>query len=338
MVAPTEREVVQIAMAYAGFVHDRLVASAPGVTALRIDGNPGGPDGRSLRVTRRYLEDGHVQLRSEMVPAPNAAADDISVPASHDGVRVGTVTIETTGTNLESPALLARLTRYARVTAAGLAADLPPDAWPTTLHGEVQTVVDHETHLGAHPERVAGYSRIIVAALRGPLGLTDDFTDAVDEYAPLHDVGELAVGIDILTKPGRLGPDEWRLMQTHTTRGRRIVDVAVAEQPELWARPDVLRAIVEAHHEALDGSGYPHGLSGDAIPLEARIVSVADVFDALTSSRPYKSGWSADEALDEMDRMVRAGRIDALCLTALVTHPDLVEAVAASAAEIRYES
>ena len=90
---------------------------------------------------------------------------------------------------------------------------------------------------------------------------------------------------------------------------------------------DVMRNIVELHHEALDGSGYPHGLEGDDVPLEARIVSVADIFDALTSVRPYKQGWSTDQAVEELDRLVTAGKLDGRVVMSLVSQPDEIESV-----------
>jgi HD-GYP domain-containing protein (c-di-GMP phosphodiesterase class II) len=88
-----------------------------------------------------------------------------------------------------------------------------------------------------------------------------------------------------------------------------------------------MRNIVELHHETLDGRGYPYGLGGDDIPLEARIVSVADIFDALTSIRPYKERWPVDRAFEELDRLVDAGKIDGRCLTALAIEAAQIEEV-----------
>jgi HD-GYP domain-containing protein (c-di-GMP phosphodiesterase class II) len=123
-------------------------------------------------------------------------------------------------------------------------------------------------------------------------------------------------------------------MKNHTTLGRRMVDT-INEDLGIGAlnRDDVMRNIVELHHEALDGSGYPHGLEGDAIPLEARIVTVADIFDALASERPYKHGWSVERAFGELDRLVTTGKLDARCVAALRESADEVEAVLARLAE-----
>ena len=108
-------------------------------------------------------------------------------------------------------------------------------------------------------------------------------------------------------------------MKTHTTKGAAMVD-SIIRDLELADVPDeqMLRAIVELHHEKLDGSGYPYGLSGDAVPPAARIIAVADIFDALTSRRPYKEPWTFDETFAELRRMVDAGTIDGRCVEVLV--------------------
>jgi HD-GYP domain-containing protein (c-di-GMP phosphodiesterase class II) len=107
-------------------------------------------------------------------------------------------------------------------------------------------------------------------------------------------------------------------MRSHTTKGREMVD-RISADLHVDYLPDqtVLQNVVELHHEALDGSGYPYGMSGDAIPLEARIVSIADIFDALTSARPYKEPWSIDRSIDELRRMAGSGRLDGDCVEAM---------------------
>ncbi len=319
-------------MAYAGFLQDRLVTSVPEASVVRIDGPSGGSSGPSLVVTRSELGNNAYELSATTESRPASDGREISVPAYRGGSVVGAVTYVVPADLVENPAAERQLRLYARVGAAALAYDLPEGSWPSDLPSDFEAVEVRDLRAGAHLERVAGYVRIIVKALKPALNLDDDFSQAVLRYAPFHDVGQFLMRDEILRNPGRLDADEWRFMQTHSTRGREIVEAAIASAPDEWPRPDVLRNVVEFHHEALDGSGYPRGLVGDAVPLEARIVSVADIFDALTSSRPYKPGWSTNEALEEIDRMILAGKIDPLCVTALVTHPDLVEAVAASGA------
>ena len=114
--------------------------------------------------------------------------------------------------------------------------------------------------------------------------------------APLHDIGKVGIPDAVIRKPARLTPDEFREIQTHTTIGASILE---------GSRSDVLRmayTIAISHHERWDGQGYPNGLMGDAIPLPGRIVSVADVFDALSNPRPYKESWPEDKALAEIVR------------------------------------
>jgi HD-GYP domain-containing protein (c-di-GMP phosphodiesterase class II) len=329
--AAGERDPVEVAMAYASFLHDRLAICAPGFDAVRVSGASN--DSLCFVVRRTDLTDGTFELTAHVSAGPVVAGRELVATAWRDGVAIGSVAYAATEDPGGSEAMERQLLLYLRAGAAALAHDLRGLSWPSDLPADLEAVSVHDTRAGAHPERVGGYAHIIVRALRGPLEMSDEFADAVFCYSPFHDIGQVLMGDEILRKPGRLDPDEWRLMQTHTTRGREIMDAAIEAEPDAWPMPDVLRNIVELHHESLDGSGYPEGRSGDDVPWEARIVSVADVFDALTSARPYKPGWSANEALEEMDRMILDGRLDPLCLTALVTHPDLVEAVAAEGSD-----
>jgi putative two-component system response regulator len=143
---------------------------------------------------------------------------------------------------------------------------------------------------GEHTQRVARTCRRLA---RG-LGLSEAEVDRNGLAAPLHDVGKIAIADAILLKPGPLTGDEQRVMQRHTITGGRMLRgsgsqlLRTAEQ------------IALTHHERWDGGGYPHGLSGDEIPLAGRIVAVADVYDALTHERPYKPAWTVDRAVSEI--------------------------------------
>jgi putative two-component system response regulator len=143
---------------------------------------------------------------------------------------------------------------------------------------------------GQHTRRVGRVSGLISKAL----GLTQDEVELMERAAPLHDVGKIGVPDQILLKGGRLTPEEFSLMKTHTTIGAKILGdsrnrlLQFAEEIALY------------HHEHWDGSGYTPGLAGDAIPLSARIVAIADVYDSLTHERPYKRAWSKEEAVTEI--------------------------------------
>ncbi|MDY7537069.1 response regulator [Undibacterium sp. RTI2.1] len=143
---------------------------------------------------------------------------------------------------------------------------------------------DPET--GAHILRMAHYSALIAKCLN----LTPEYQQTLLEAAPMHDIGKLATPDHILLKPGRLDADEMAIMKKHAEIGAEILSGSNASLIQLAAE------IAGAHHEKFDGSGYPAGLVGNDIPLSGRIVAVADVFDALTSERPYKKAWSLDDA------------------------------------------
>jgi len=189
----------------------------------------------------------------------------------------------------------------------------------------VSSARDEET--GAHLARMARYARLIAAKLAERRKLSDEFVEFVFQFAPLHDLGKVAVPDAILLKPGRLTPEEFEVMKTHVARGVQIVDLMMQDFG-LRSLPhfEMLRNIVAYHHEALDGSGYPYALSGDAIPLEARIAAVADVFDALTSARPYKAAWTNEEALDLL-RSQAGAKFDPDCVAALADNMDMVREI-----------
>jgi HD-GYP domain-containing protein (c-di-GMP phosphodiesterase class II) len=186
---------------------------------------------------------------------------------------------------------------------------------------------DPETR--SHLDRMAHYAVLIGRELACRDGLPDEFLQYLLLFAPMHDVGKIAIPDAILRKPARLTPAEMEVMRTHAIRGSEIVDGILAD----LGTGDVpharmLRNIVRHHHEAADGSGYPDGLRGDAVPLEARIVTVADVYDALTSRRPYKEPWPPRRALQYL-RQGCGTRFDGRCVHALAGALGQVAAIAA---------
>jgi HD-GYP domain-containing protein (c-di-GMP phosphodiesterase class II) len=188
---------------------------------------------------------------------------------------------------------------------------------------------DPET--GSHLDRMAEFSRLIARHLSeyGIVEYTDEEIERLFLFAPLHDIGKIGIPDRVLLKPDRLESDELVEMHTHPERGARMID-EILRNFGLGGMQgmDVLRNIALCHHELLDGSGYPQGLSGDEIPPEARIVAVADIFDALTSPRPYKKVWSNDAAFAELARLAGV-KLDAACVTALMRNREKVEAIQA---------
>jgi putative two-component system response regulator len=145
---------------------------------------------------------------------------------------------------------------------------------------------------GEHLRRVG----VLSARVAEAMALPNSEVDLLAEAAPLHDVGKIAIPDGILLKPGKLSPEEFELMKTHAVTGGHIL--AGSPNPILQTAEE----IALCHHERWDGTGYPNGLAHEEIPRSARIVSVADVFDALTHERPYKHAWSLEESVDEITR------------------------------------
>ncbi len=200
-----------------------------------------------------------------------------------------------------------------------------------TLNGAVATarefsrIKDEET--GAHLARMSHYSRVIGLVIAEKFDLNDEAIEYIFQFSPLHDVGKVGIPDSIILKPGLLTDGERKVIQTHVSIGESIINTMV-ERFDLGAVSNVqmLRNIVTYHHESYDGSGYLQGLKGDEIPIEARITTVADVFDALTSTRPYKRAWTNPEAFGFLEDN-RGIRFDPDCVDALISNQELVEAI-----------
>lgn len=176
---------------------------------------------------------------------------------------------------------------------------------------------DPET--GAHILRMAHYSRLIA----DQLGLSGEDKDLILAAAPMHDVGKIAIPDHILLKPGRLDDAELVVMRTHAEKGYEILRDSKSRMLDLAA------LIAWTHHERFDGGGYPRGLSGEDIPLAGRIVAVADVFDALTTERPYKKAWELEQAIRWL-RESAGGHFDPACVEAFLARRDDFLAIKAS--------
>jgi HD-GYP domain-containing protein (c-di-GMP phosphodiesterase class II) len=169
---------------------------------------------------------------------------------------------------------------------------------------------DHET--GSHIVRTQNYVRLLASHLAAkdwfemPKEDAARYCDLLFAVAPLHDIGKIGIPDSILLKPGRHEPAESEVMKTHTLIGEKVLSVALQEHQAESDEGVMFRAAIEiagGHHESWDGSGYPRGLAGEAIPKSARLMAVADIYDALTTERPYKRAWSHEAAAGAIKRL-----------------------------------
>lgn len=161
-------------------------------------------------------------------------------------------------------------------------------------------VESRDSDTGAHIQKTAAYVKIIVEGLKKkgyyPQKITPKFMSDVVRSAPLHDIGKINIPDVVLNKPGRLTEEEYEIMKTHTIAGKIIMEKAISTvEGDSYLKE--ARNMAAYHHERWDGKGYPEGIHGEVIPLSARIMAVADVFDALTSERVYKPAYSLEKAL-----------------------------------------
>jgi HD-GYP domain-containing protein (c-di-GMP phosphodiesterase class II) len=211
--------------------------------------------------------------------------------------------------------LLSLLVIHEMSTARGLYA-IVKTAANITLHRDVET--------GAHLDRMSNFARLIAREVAKKYSLNDDLVEHIFLFSPLHDIGKIGISDSILLKAGKLTDAEFETMKTHASKGGEIIDMMLKNLGfDEFPHAEILRNIALYHHEAINGSGY-NGMMDQEIPIEAKIVAVADVFDALTSARPYKKAWSNDRALMFLQSMAGT-KFDIDCVSALINRRAEVE-------------
>jgi len=273
------------------------------------------PDIDGLAFLRRFrVLDGMATVPVIMVTA------DTETAVRHEALRLSandflTKPVNHTELNARVGNLLAL--RRAQLQLAQRAADLTQAVREATadivarereaIHRLSRAAEYRDPETGRHLLRMAAYARLVARRL----GLDAVECDLIWEAAPMHDIGKVGIPDSVLHKPGALDPQEVAIMRTHPQIGADIL--AGSESPLLQAGA----VIAISHHERYDGGGYPCGLVGEAIPLHGRIVAVADVFDALTSVRPYKAAWEVERAVAYL-REGSGTQFDPRCVEALL--------------------
>ncbi len=255
-------------------------------------------------------------------------ASSYTMPIFNDGTFIGFIFFNADKTDVFIESVLRQIDIYGHLIALMVISEL------TSIHtlsaavkttGQITHTRDPET--GSHLDRMSRYSTLIASALADRYELDDSYIEHIFMFSPLHDIGKIGIPDNILLKPGKLDDAELAVMKTHAHKGREMIDDLLKNFGlGNFGYIDVLRNIAEYHHEAINGSGYPSGVKKGDIPLEARIVAVADIFDALTSARPYKEAWSNERAIQELKQL--AGEtLDRDCVNALLENMKEVEAI-----------
>lgn len=252
-------------------------------------------------------------------------AASYTLPIFNNGVFIGFVFFNSKQKEVFTEQVLSQVDVYGHMISLMVISEL---ASIQTLAAAVKTassithVRDPET--GSHLDRMSRYSRMIAKTLADKYNLDDEYIEHIFMFSPLHDIGKIGIPDNILLKPGKLTTDERSIMNTHASKGREIVDELLKNFGlENVKYMSMLRNIAQCHHESINGTGYPLGIKGEQIPIEARIVAVADVFDALTSTRSYKKAWSNSKAIDTLLEMA-GEKLDVDCVNALIQNMDEV--------------
>ena len=260
-----------------------------------------------------------------------------TMPLYHNGDFLGFLFFNSRETSAFSENHLQMLDIFGHLIALTIINEIATIKTLTSTVDAVRQMASHrDLETGSHINRTAHYARLIAKNVADEYQLNDEFIEHVFLFSPLHDIGKIAIPDKVLLKQGALDSQERTIMNTHAQKGREIIDEILSSFEFSGQKfADTLRNIAQYHHETMDGMGYPYGLQGEKIPVEARIMAVADIFDALTSARPYKKAWSVDSAFVKLLEMSEH-KLDRECVTALIKNRRQVEEIMNRFAEEKY--
>lgn len=296
------------------------IDDAPSLKKLLDQGVP-----RVINNMMTFNDDGHEHT---LRIGRQGYAASYTLPMFNDGVFFGFIFFNSSKKDVFTEHVLSQIDVYGHMISLMVINEF---STIKTLTAAVKTT-GHITHCrdpetGSHLDRMSRYSLIIANAIAEKYNLSDEYIEHVFMFSPLHDIGKIAIPDEVLLSPGRLGESDMQVMKTHSRKGREMIDDLVINFGlQNIEHVDVLRNIAEYHHEAVNGTGYPDGKKLDEIPLEARIVAVADVFDALTSRRPYKEAWTNELAINKLKELA-GEKLDKDCVAALLNNIEEVERI-----------
>lgn len=300
--------------------YQALLDDAPSLKAILEQGLP--------RVANNLLtfEDGQHEHTKRIGRQGYAAS--YTLPMFNNGAFIGFIFFNADKKDVFTETVLRQIDIYAHMISLTVINELSSIhtlAAAVKTTGNISHIRDPET--GSHLDRMSRYSRLIASTLADKYNLDDSYIEHIFMFSPLHDIGKIGIPDNILLKPAKLDPDEKSIMNTHARKGREMIDELLKSFGlENIEYMNMLRNIAEYHHEAVNGSGYPSGLAGNDIPIEARIVAVADVFDALTSARPYKEAWSNHNAIQTLKKL-SGETLDQDCVNALIKNIAQIELI-----------
>ncbi|MDH3342161.1 MAG: HD domain-containing protein [Gammaproteobacteria bacterium] len=300
--------------------YQQLIDNAPSLKALLEKGQP--------RVINNTLTFSNSEPEHVKRIARHGYKASYTLPMFNEGVFFGFIFFNSSEEDVFTESSLRQLDIYGHMISLMVINELSSIK---TLTAAVKTTsqITHcrDPETGSHLDRMSRYSRLIASSIAEKYNLDDEYIEHVFMFSPLHDIGKISIPDEVLLKPGLLSEEEIIIMKTHARKGREMIDDLVGNFGlQNIKHIDVLRNIAEYHHEAVNGTGYPEGKVQDEIPLEARIVAVADVFDALTSRRPYKQAWKNQQAI-ELLKELSGEKLDADCVDALVANIDQIEKI-----------